>query len=379
MVNNKDLLLQLSPFSNHQNIIIDDQSVGDIIGAILDTHKQYKNEYDKIYMYFVGTNPKETAKNVFNYLKKNVKYNIEPEDLQTVKSPAAIIATGNIGSDCKNYALFANGILDAYRRNELQNFDLYYRFASYELTDNTPQHVFAVMVSDGQEIWIDPVLSFFNQQKKPYFYTDKKIKDMALMALSGVHDPYENYYHNATIGDATTQFLSAGAATASNAILPGSGLITGALVSLVSSLFPSGGGTTSDYLGWDALDDHYNMGVHGTSPAAHIVTINNGTDKNPKLAMQNILSWIQSHGNNAFNLLFQTFHTGHDLDGQTVTINDLVNAMNKTGYSSQAQQLYSYYQQIIAQNPVSSTSTTGGGISPIVLIGGAALLFFSLK
>ena len=367
MVNNKELLLQLSPFTNHQNIIIDDQSVGDIIGAILDTHKQYKNEYDKIYMYFVGTDPKETAKNVFNYLKKNVKYNIEPEDLQTVKSPAAIIATGNIGSDCKNYALFANGILDAYRRNELQNFDLYYRFASYELTDNTPQHVFAVMVSDGQEIWIDPVLSFFNQQKKPYFYTDKKIKDMALMALSGVHDPYENYYHNATIGDATTQFLSAGVATGSNAILPGSGLITGALVNLVSSLFP---GHSDIYYFNNAFNagDYYTAGLaylkmYQADGLKYITGSTAAQDiRNTKSIAQIILNIYQTHPEVAkplYEIYLQLILMGY------------INNDPKVDAIFAPQQV-----STITNQP---TTTTGGGISPIVLIGGAALLFFALK
>jgi len=201
MPTSRDLLLQLQPFTNSETLIVDDQNVVDIIDAIIETHDQYKDEYDKIYQYFIGSTPKDTANNIFKYLKKNVKYNIEPDNLQTVKSPSAIISTGNVGSDCKNYSLFVNGVLDAIRRNELESYDLYFRFASYDPMDQTPQHVFAVMIEDGKEIWIDPVLSFFNQKKEPYFYKDKKIKQMALIALAGITDPYENYYNNKTMGD----------------------------------------------------------------------------------------------------------------------------------------------------------------------------------
>jgi hypothetical protein len=47
------------------------------------------------------------------------------------------------------------------------------------------------MNTDKGEVWIDPVLEYFNEDKKPNFYKDKKINKMALMALSGV-DPYKN-------------------------------------------------------------------------------------------------------------------------------------------------------------------------------------------
>jgi len=390
MPKNTELLAQLQPFANNEVLIVDDHSVGDIIGAILDTHNKYKDQYDYIYTYFVGSTPEETAKNVFNYLKANVKYNIEPEDLQTVKSPSAIIATGKSGSDCKNYALFINGVLDAFGRNEYENFDLYYRFASYDIGDQTPQHVFAVMVIDGKEIWIDPVLSYFNQKKIPYFYKDKKIKQMALVALSGIDvyenynknivNPYGNYYNNKHIGDATTNLISAGASTGANIVLPGSGLVVGALANLISSIFPTGGGTANDWQGWDALDVQYNKGQLGTQAATHIKGIINNTDLNPKLAAQNILSWIQSKGNNGLNLICTTFNTGHDLNGQTVTINDVLNALTKAGYPSQGQSLYNYYQQYIApQTTTTSLSTSSSGINPLFLVGGGILLILLLK
>ena len=185
-----DELLKILPaFSNTETTLIDDQSVNDIIKAIQSAQKFYAKDYEKIYPYFVGKNPIETARNIWDFLKHNIDYVIEPDSLQTIKSPAAIIATGRRGlggNDCKNFALFTAGVLNAYRDNELKDFDLYFRFASYDNYEDTPQHVFVVMVIDNKEIWVDAVLDKFNEHRQPSYYTDKKIKPMALVALSGM-------------------------------------------------------------------------------------------------------------------------------------------------------------------------------------------------
>ena len=107
--------------------------------------------------------------------------------MQILRSPSAILASNIVGIDCKGYATFANGVMDAYRRNTGKNFDVYYRFASYDPFDSTPQHVFAVINENGVEYWIDPVLDQFDEKKQPYYFKDKKIKNMALVAMSGIN------------------------------------------------------------------------------------------------------------------------------------------------------------------------------------------------
>jgi len=79
------------------------------------------------------------------------------------------------------------GLLDAYRRNTGQKFDLAYRFASYD-GSKTPEHVFVVInPGSNNEIWCDGVLDYFNEKKQPNYYKDKKIENMALMAMSGIN------------------------------------------------------------------------------------------------------------------------------------------------------------------------------------------------
>jgi len=166
----------LAPFQNRREMLTAEQSTGDIIDAILDAHRRHAQDYSKISSFFNAGSKMQTARKIYNFLKKNVRYVIEPGSKQTVKSPAAILATGY--GDCKHYSLFAGGIL--------QNLGIpfAYRFASYRIFDKQPQHVF-VVVNPGteNEIWIDPVVGEFNY-KKPYTYAiDKK---MALYSISGI-------------------------------------------------------------------------------------------------------------------------------------------------------------------------------------------------
>jgi len=183
MVSKSAVLQKLSPFNNFRKVVSADQTVTDIIDGILETHNQYFSEYDKISDFFVGDSEIETARNIFNFLKSNVPYYIESNNNQTLRSPSAIVA---LPGDCKSYALFANGVLDSLNRKGIFQIPLSFRFAGYKNNSREPQHVFAVMYpGTKKEIWIDPVLSKFNEKREPTFYKDKKIK-MALIALSGV-------------------------------------------------------------------------------------------------------------------------------------------------------------------------------------------------
>jgi hypothetical protein len=170
------LMGRLGPFQNRREMLTADQSTGDIIDAILEAHRRHAGDYSKISSFFNAGSRRATARKIFNFLKNNVRYVIEPGSKQTVKSPAAILATGY--GDCKHYSLFAGGVL--------QNLGIpfAYRFASYKMFDKQPQHVF-VVVNPGtnNEIWIDPVVGDFDY-KKPYTYaTDRK---MALYSISGI-------------------------------------------------------------------------------------------------------------------------------------------------------------------------------------------------
>lgn len=171
------ILGRLTPYLAREYKIRDEQTTGDIIEAITKAHKEYRPEYKKIALFFKASTPRQTGQKIFDFLKNNVRYTIEPGDKQTVKSPAAILAEGE--GDCKHYASWAGGVLDQLK------IPFAYRFASYRMFDKTPQHVFVVINPGTQnEIWLDPVLNTYDY-KKPYTYAKDK-KPMALYSVSGI-------------------------------------------------------------------------------------------------------------------------------------------------------------------------------------------------
>jgi len=178
MLSRSFLLHQISGFENKKNIIVQDQSTGDIIKAILDTHPKYKDDYKKLAPYFKGSSELKSCEKIWNFLKKNIRYVVESENKQYVRSAAAILKQGV--SDCKCFSLFAGGLCDAL------GMKFCYRFASYNEYIKQPGHVF-VVVNPGtnNEIWIDPVLSYFNY-KKPYYYKIDKKPKMAIYSISGI-------------------------------------------------------------------------------------------------------------------------------------------------------------------------------------------------
>jgi hypothetical protein len=181
----KNILLgKLTPFSNQKRLLVSEQQVKDIVSAMLEAHKTYASEYDKISDNFYSGNAVQSAKKIFKFLKENIKYTVDSEANQRIMSPSAIISVGK--NDCKNYALMIVGLLDSMRRKGYFTNKVFYRFASYRLLDEIPHHTFAVVIDDnGNEIFVDPVLSSFNE-RKTYFHKIDKSPKMSLYSVSGI-------------------------------------------------------------------------------------------------------------------------------------------------------------------------------------------------
>jgi len=162
------LVGKLPPFSNRRVDIVKKQTVYDIMREVLTAHKIFAQDYDQIAAEFWRGSVYNTAQYLFNFCKKNIPYKIETENNQTTKSPAAILTLGT--GDCKHYAGFIGGVLDALRRQGMR-IDWHYRFAAYNGNGRVPEHVFIVVKNKGAEIWIDPVLKTFNERLRPTYYT----------------------------------------------------------------------------------------------------------------------------------------------------------------------------------------------------------------
>lgn len=215
------LLATLPPFHGNVKVIKWKQTTSNIVRDVMQAHSDYTEQYDLIAGYFDSRDLVGLEHELFNFCKSYLHYNVESNKWQTTRSPAGIIALGgtSIGVDCKHYAGFMGGILDALNRRGWP-IDWCYRFASYD-RDDTPGHVFIVIFDGSTEVWIDPVLSSLNLRNPyPNFIKDKIPKKM-LVRISGIPTKQR-------LG-ASTQQVQAAASTvekiapALNSVVPGAG------------------------------------------------------------------------------------------------------------------------------------------------------------
>jgi len=188
MPNLNQVYSKLTPAKNVSKMMIENQSTNDIIKQVLAQHQENKIEAKKIAHLFDGGNLFATCQNIWNFLKDNIPYTVEPSSHQSTKSLARIIydAKKGIGSDCKHYAGFTGAILDSLYGTK----DWCYRFTGYSDYINVPTHTYVCAKDDEGNIYVDAVLSYFNTQKPYKLKIDKRPKDMSLYKLSGIEDDF---------------------------------------------------------------------------------------------------------------------------------------------------------------------------------------------
>ena len=147
------------------------QNTNNIIDAINVQHQANLPEAKKIAKYFKGESETSTAKNIFNFLKSEIQYVVEPSENQTTKTISRFLADGK--GDCKHFSLFTNTILESCGYRSV------YRFAGYK--GKGIQHVYSYLPKS--DIICDAVLPTFDTEKTP---TLKKDINMSLYSLSGI-------------------------------------------------------------------------------------------------------------------------------------------------------------------------------------------------
>jgi hypothetical protein len=146
-------------------VLVEDQSVNDIMEAMIKKHKECQAYYDSIVNHFYGGDIYDVCERLWTFCKHNFRYKIESVELQRVSSPATMLRRGHI--DCKNYSLFIGGVLDAMKRQG-EKLSWCFRYVSQNLLNSEKHHVFVVVNPKSDNIWIDPVLNGFN--KKPLYW-----------------------------------------------------------------------------------------------------------------------------------------------------------------------------------------------------------------
>ena len=159
----------------------------DLRAAIMAAVPEAVEQTKQLAPYFQTTSDRETAKKIFDYLKKNVKYKAD-DYRQVIQLPSAIMQPGAV-TDCKSLSLFTAAIL--------QNLGIPWHFVLASYTDSPiPGHIY---VQTDSGVIIDVVWGKFNSEKKPkYRYKmDYKRKDAGLGSVEPINGRLKDAFNKA--------------------------------------------------------------------------------------------------------------------------------------------------------------------------------------
>lgn len=129
----------------------------DIVREVLACYKDSRHQLARFSPNLKCKTVEETCKNIWLFWKENIRYKVDKEGGQWVKTPAAVWSEK--ACDCKSFSvavactLYALGIAGKFR------------FVSFGNNKTAPTHVYVVAMNQGKEIIIDCVWKGFNSQK----------------------------------------------------------------------------------------------------------------------------------------------------------------------------------------------------------------------
>lgn len=136
--------------AEHKDTIINRQGkTKDIMQAVVDCYNSDYAQVQELADNFPGNDTLSRCRAVFDFVDKNIKYQIDPLQKQWIRTPARLWSDGE--GDCKSFSIFICSCLRCMGIPHL------FRFAAYE-GNSDPTHVYAVAIDEsGKEIIVDPV------------------------------------------------------------------------------------------------------------------------------------------------------------------------------------------------------------------------------
>ena len=125
---------------------------------------------------FRGSTDQQTAHNVWNFLRSEIRYKRDPAHRQLIRIPGRFFHDGE--GDCKSYSLAACSILSNL------GFKTAFRYTSYS-NSNVPTHVYCIAEKNGRKFIVDGVYHTFNAEKPYTFKTDHTMNIETLSGING--------------------------------------------------------------------------------------------------------------------------------------------------------------------------------------------------
>lgn len=136
--------------------ITHNQTARQIFFQMRRAEKNSREQSMRIARQFKGKSQRDTAKGIYNFLRHGMLYKKEPKNRQSGKEIRRYISDGY--GDCKHYATFAVGVLNACR------IPAWFVMVSQKPGDRSPNHAYACCMIGEQVYVIDPCRPRFNNE-----------------------------------------------------------------------------------------------------------------------------------------------------------------------------------------------------------------------
>lgn len=140
----------------------EDGDVEDIISVIMKAD-QLGAEFTKAFAEDLRkTDDYQTLKEVWLFVKRNIKYLRDQPGEEVVKSPGKTWKDRRFGSDCKSFSVMIGSLI------KNLGYSYFYRVTFYDENNPEQGHIYPVAILDGQEVILDAVHSRFDEEV-PYW------------------------------------------------------------------------------------------------------------------------------------------------------------------------------------------------------------------
>lgn len=146
----------------------------DIVHAVLAMDEQACKEVAPLAGKFTGKNVRETAQNIWSFIRMNVRYDADDVSNQQIKSPKALLASG-VG-DCKSFSILARALMNCHGFTFTG-----YRFAGYN-GQKYPSHVYTYFGNST----LDATIPRFDSEPSYSLKKDFPMSKINVYSISGI-------------------------------------------------------------------------------------------------------------------------------------------------------------------------------------------------
>lgn len=164
--------------------LFENGDVDDIIQVILEASKYGLDFSQKFVFRLKGKDDHSTLKNVWQFVKRNIRYVRDMPGHEIIKSPRA--TWSDRYGDCKSHTVFVGSLL------KHLGYNFKYRVAFYDPSKPEQGHIYTIAIlPDGEEIIVDSVHHSFNAEHNYWIKEDYNPETGKRINTSALNGPYQ--------------------------------------------------------------------------------------------------------------------------------------------------------------------------------------------